>query len=46
MFPALRYWLTEPKDAATYYRGRLLCRLFRRHGPVCQGRLDHRPEEA
>ncbi|HVQ96122.1 MAG TPA: hypothetical protein VMU51_34195 [Mycobacteriales bacterium] len=39
---ALRYWLTEPRDAAFHYRGRLLCRLLGRHGAVCAGRRDHR----
>lgn len=38
----LRYLLTEPRDAAFFWRGRFMCRVLRRHNHTCDGRPDHR----
>lgn len=43
----LRYVLTEPWDASTYYWGRFRCRVLRDCGPhndSCRGRVGHRRE--
>jgi hypothetical protein len=43
----MKFWLArriyhaDLTDTVWFYSGRLMCRLFRRHGPTCQGRLDH-----
>lgn len=39
----LRLMLTYPSEAFVILRGRILCRVFHRHGRICEGRTDHRP---